>query len=129
MKPISKIAWNRVHEKACDVVNATWFDDDPMYDIYREQMLEILDELEAEFGTQSRILDTRGDYVDDPDEKRRLYAKALELAREQNDTDEIEICQQSLLDLDESLLIEAKHNGKKHQKNEPRDARGDGFHS
>jgi hypothetical protein len=112
MKTITKAAWDRVIEKACDVANATRTDDDPMYDVYREQMLELLDELEADFGTQSRILDTRADYIDDPIERRRLYTKALELARTQNDQDEIEVVLQSIRDLEEELLPKAQRNGK-----------------
>ena len=112
MKTITKAAWGRVIEKACDVANATRTDGDPMYDVYREQMLELLDELEAEFGTQSRILDTRADYMDDPLERRRLYSKALELARVQNDQDEIEVILQSLRDLEEERVAEARRNGK-----------------
>ena len=117
MKTIPKAAWDRVIEKASDVANATRTDDDPMYDIYREQMLELLDELEAEFGTQSRILDTRADYIDDPLERRRLCTKALELARAQNDQDEIEIVLQSLRDLEEDLVTEAEPNSKKTKHN------------
>jgi hypothetical protein len=107
MKSITKAAWDRVIEKACDVANATRTDDDPMFDVYREQMLELLDELEAEFGMQSRILDTRADYIDDPIERRRLCTKALELARAQNDQDEIEVVLQSLRDLDEDILVDS----------------------
>ncbi len=88
-----------------------------MYDVYREQMLDILDELEAEFGTQSRILGTRADYIDNPLERRRLYTKALELAREQNDQDEIEVVLKSLRDLEEDLHTEAKRNRKKPKHN------------
>ena len=105
MKTITKAAWNRVHEKACDVANATRADGDPMYDVYREQMLDILGELEVEFGTQSRILDTRADYIYDHLERRRLYTKALELARALNDRDEIEVVLQSLRDLEEDRLL------------------------
>jgi acetoin utilization deacetylase AcuC-like enzyme len=100
MKTISKEAWNRVIEKACDVANATQVEDDPMYEVHRQQMIEILDELEAEYGENSRIYDTRADYVDEPIESRRLRMKALELAKEQNDQDEIKIIQQSLRDLE-----------------------------
>ena len=65
MKPITKSARGRVIAKACDVTNATRIDDDPMYDVYREQMLELLNELAAEFGPQPVILETRADYIDD----------------------------------------------------------------
>lgn len=120
MKTITKAAWDRVIEKACDVANATRTDDDPMYDVYREQMLEILDELEAEFGTQSRILGTRADYIDDPLERRRLCTRALELAREQKDQDEIEIVLQSLSELEEDLLLDAKPSAKNSKHKKPR---------
>lgn len=113
MKTITKAAWDRVLEKACDVANATQTDDDSMFDVYCRQMHYLLDELEAEFGPQSRILDTRADYVEDPVERRRLCTKALELARERNDQEEIEIVLQSLRDLDEDLLHGAKLHAKK----------------
>jgi hypothetical protein len=90
-----------------------------MCDVYREQMLELLGELEAEFGTQSRILDTRADYIDDPLERRRLYMKALELARKQKDQEEIEIVLQSLHDLEEDLLHIAKHHAKETKPKNP----------
>ena len=112
MKTITKAAWDRVIEKACDVVNATRTDDDPMYDVYREQMLEILDELEAEFGTHPRILDTRTDYIDDPIERRRLCMRALELARIQKDQDEGEVILQSLCDLEDDILVDAPRDHK-----------------
>jgi acetoin utilization deacetylase AcuC-like enzyme len=99
MKTITKAAWDRVLEKACDIANATRTENDTMYDVHREQMLELLDELEVEFGKQSRILDTRADYIDDPIERLRLYTKALELAKEQNDEAEIEIILLSIGDL------------------------------
>jgi hypothetical protein len=102
MKTITKAAWDRVFEKACDIANATRTANDPMYDVHREEMLELLNELEVEFGEQSRILDTRADYIDDPIERLRLYKKALELAKEQNAEAEIEIILFSIADLQES---------------------------
>jgi hypothetical protein len=112
MKPITKAAWNRVIDKACDVANATRVDDDPMYDVYRQQMIEILDELEAEYGEHSRIFDTRADYVDDPNESRRLRTNALELAKKQNNQEEIEIIQQTMRDFEEDSLADSKPESK-----------------
>ncbi len=54
---------DRVIEKACDIANATRTDDDPTYEIHRQRMLQILDEMEAEFGPHPEILDTRADYT------------------------------------------------------------------
>jgi hypothetical protein len=110
MKRITKAAWERVIEKACDVANATRTDHDPMYEVYREQMLEVLDALEAEFGVHCEILDTRVDYIDDPIERRRLYMKALDLARERKDLDQVEVVLQSLRDLDEDVLADSRRN-------------------
>lgn len=101
MKTLTKAAWDRVIEKACEVANATRSDEGPTYDIYRQQMLDLLNEIEAEFGTQSRILDTRADYTDDPLERRLLRTKALKLARAMNDPEEIELISQSLRELEE----------------------------
>lgn len=107
MKRITKAAWGRVIEKACDVANATRTDNDPMFEVYREQMRDILDDLEAEFGLHSEILDTRADYTDDPQERRRLCMRALELAREKMDQDEIETILESLRKLDRNTQADA----------------------
>ena len=107
MNTITKAAWDRVIEKACDVANTTRTDDDPMYEVYRAQMLEILDELEVEFGPHSRIFDTRSAYIDDPVERRRLCTKALELAIEHGDQGEIDVVLQSLSDLEEDVCLNA----------------------
>lgn len=98
MKPFTKVVWDRVIEKACDIANATRTHDDPMYEVHRAQMFEILDELEKEFGPNSWILDTRADYVDDPHESRRLRTKALELAMEHGDQEEIDMILRSTND-------------------------------
>lgn len=105
MKAITKSAWNRVLEKACDIANATRTNNDPMYEIYRDQMHDLLDDLETEFGSQFLILVTRADYIDDPLERRRLCTQALELARKQNNSDETEVVLQSLRDLEQDLLL------------------------
>ena len=107
MKIITKAAWDRVLETACDIANATLTDDDPMYEVYRAQMLEVLDVLEVEFGPNSRIFDTRADYIDDPVERRRLSTKALDLAIEQGDQGEIDVVLQSLSDLEQDVRLNA----------------------
>lgn len=112
IKPITKTAWDRVIEKACDIANATETDGDPMYEVHREQMLEILDDLEKAFGIHSEILDTRADYLDDPRERRCLYMKALALARHRKDQARIEVVLQSLRDLDEEIALDSASAGK-----------------
>ena len=89
MKPITKHAWAAVHERACDIVNASAIDDEVMGTIYREQLMEILDQLEQDFGPHPEIFDTRADFLSDPAERMRLYQKALTLARAKNDDEVI----------------------------------------
>src|ERR1035441_43591 len=82
--------WERVVEKACVIANATENDRDPMFEVHVAGMMTHLDELEAKYGPQSRILATRADYLDSVSERRALYEQALELARQAGDTEEIE---------------------------------------
>jgi hypothetical protein len=82
--------WERVVEKACAVANATENDGDPMFEVHVAGLVTLLDELEAKYGPQSRILATRADYLDSVSERRVLYERALELARKAGDTEEIE---------------------------------------
>jgi len=82
--------WERVVEKACDIANATITDADPMYAVHVEGMMRLLDELEKKYGPQSRILATRADYLESFSERRALYEQSLELARNAQETEEIE---------------------------------------
>ncbi|MFT4176489.1 MAG: hypothetical protein QM627_07515 [Luteolibacter sp.] len=50
MRGITKTAWDRVLAKACDVANAAEIDGDPMYEVHRLQMLELIDNLERHFS-------------------------------------------------------------------------------
>ena len=99
MKKITKEAWEKFAAKACEMTNAVMAEDDVLTEVYRQQIHELLDELEVEFGKQSILLDTRGDFSEDPQKRRRLYMKALKLAREEGDQEQIEIVRQSLRDL------------------------------
>jgi hypothetical protein len=85
---ISKAAWSPIHLKALDVANAAMRDDFLMVGVYTEQMLNLLDELEEQFGVQPAILTTRADYLDDPAERRRFFEEALLLARKLGDREE-----------------------------------------
>lgn len=52
--------------------------------------MRLLDELEKKYGPQSRILATRADYLESFSERRALYEQSLELARNAQETEEIE---------------------------------------
>lgn len=60
-------------------------EDDVLVESHSVAMLDILDELEREFGRQPTILATRADYIDDIDTRRQLYTDALAMARELGD--------------------------------------------
>lgn len=86
---ISGEDWGRVVEKAREVTEASKPPPDPMYEVHREGMITLLDELEAKYGPQSKILATRADYLDSRSQRRALYLQALDLAKKCNDADKI----------------------------------------
>ena len=96
-------AWSEVHQKACDIANASTMGDDVLVESHTAEMFDILDALERGFGRQPAIIATRADYVEDIASKRKLFADALVLARELGDkTEEAEILD-SLQALDSEL--------------------------
>jgi hypothetical protein len=101
MKTITKAAWGRVVEKACDIGNASMDDNDVLVEVQKGAMLELPEELEMEFGSHSCILDTKADFLENPEERRLLYLRALALAREAGDADEVEMILESLQLLDD----------------------------
>jgi len=113
MKQITKAAWQRVLEKACDIANASSADDHVLGEVYKAQMLNLLDELEEEFGLHPEILDTRADYLDDPVVRRALYMRALEIARDRRDQEEVEVILQSLRDLERDIMTDAESGAQK----------------
>ncbi len=110
---ISQEDWDRVIEKACDVANATETDSDPMYEVHVEGIMALLDELEAKYGQQSRILATRADYLESFSERRTLHEQALDLARKAHDGQAIEEILDSVSELEEEERAEpnASPNG------------------
>jgi hypothetical protein len=110
---ISREDWERVIEKACDIANATENDGDPMHAVHLEAMMALLDELEAKYGPQSRILATRADYLEGFPERRALYEQALDLAKKADDVEEIEEIMDSINQLgqEEQAERDASPNG------------------
>ena len=74
---ISTEEWDRVHEAAVDIVNASAVDDDVLCAHHTQRLLDILDELEVIYGRIPSILDTRADYTDEPSVAIALYEEAL----------------------------------------------------
>jgi hypothetical protein len=101
MKSITKKAWHGIHLKACDIGNAIMNEDETMRTIFIQQMHEMLDDLERQFGTHPQIMATRADFLDDREERLRLYEAALKLARERGDSFEVVEILDSLEHLDD----------------------------
>ena len=100
MIPTSKKEWSEVHQIACDVANAALMDDDVLVAHHQGRMLELLDYLDATYGSNASLIATRADYTDDVIERRRLYERALGPARRSGDTTEEAEILESLADLD-----------------------------
>ncbi|HEY5892303.1 MAG TPA: hypothetical protein VIT91_03640 [Chthoniobacterales bacterium] len=89
MKPsIAKPDWDRVHQAACDIVNAYTMGDEILGQSKRERLFDVLDELEEKYGEHPSIIATRGDFSENRDEAMACFQKALKLARFYGDKEE-----------------------------------------
>ena len=59
--PIEKRDWDRVHELACDIANASGMDDDALAASKVDGLFGFLRELESKYGRLSRIVATYAD--------------------------------------------------------------------
>ena len=75
--------WDRVHELAVEIVNAS--EDERLSRVYTQRLLTVLDELEEKYGALPSILATRADYVDDLFESIDLLKRAFETGTARND--------------------------------------------
>jgi hypothetical protein len=100
-KGIDKIDWDAVHALACDVANAAVADDDVLLASKNAALLDLLFKLKEKYGDHPAILATIADYLDDPDDRRALYTKALSIARNQGDQFEIDEIEESLRSIEE----------------------------
>ncbi len=99
-KPLTKEAWSPVHEKALEIANATMTDDEIMAGVYVDQMMDVLDDLEDEYGRHATLVSTRADFLKDEEERRALYEVALILAKEQGNHEEVAEILESLREMD-----------------------------
>ena len=98
---IDKSDWDCVHQLAINAANAAMMDDDVLLASCDSAILYLLASLQEKYGDHPSILATIGDYLDDPQEQRDQYLKALAIAKEQGNWAEIETIQDSLRDLEE----------------------------
>jgi hypothetical protein len=93
---IKKDDWDKVHELACEVVNATLGDDEVLRESRNEELLATLNELRIKYGEHPSILGTLGDFTENTKERMALYSKALGRAKELNYQDEIDEIEDSI---------------------------------
>ena len=98
MKQIAKVDWDRVHDLACDIANATSQDDDVLADSKTEALMCILKELEAKYGVCSRITATMADYAEEG-RQMSLYREALTQAKAEGDDENVKLILDSMAEI------------------------------
>jgi hypothetical protein len=98
MKRIAKVDWDRVHELACEIANATSQDDDVLAESKTETLMCVLKELEAKYGVCSRITATIADYAEDG-RQLSLYREALSQAKAEGDVENEKLILDSLAEI------------------------------
>lgn len=93
---ISTEDWNAVHELVLNIVNA---EAEAEENIFTNQLLQFLDELEEKYGVLPSILATRADYVSDVNEQAMLFRQAYALAEASNDKNNLTLISHSLAEL------------------------------
>jgi hypothetical protein len=98
MKRLAKADWDRVHELACEIANATTQDDDVLADSKTEAMMCLLKELEAKYGPCSRITATIADYSEEH-RQLSLYREALSQAKAEGDAENEKLILDSMAEI------------------------------
>ena len=99
LRGIEKEDWDRVHQLACDVVNASGAEDDVLTELRTGEMLALLEKLRGVYGDHPSILATIGDFLDEGPRRRAMYDFALKAAIEQKNVDEVKEIRESKLAL------------------------------
>ena len=98
MTRIAKADWDRVHELACEIANASSQEDDVLAESKTEALMCVLKELEAKYGVCSRITATVVDYAEE-DCQLSLYREALSQARAEGDVENEKLILDSLVEI------------------------------
>jgi len=92
--------WDRVHELAVEVANASMKDDAVLSEAKTEEMLCYLRELRIRHGDLPSILGTLADYTADDMERYELYSRGVAQAQRLGDGKNLMILHESILELD-----------------------------
>jgi len=93
---ISGEDWAIVHDLSLKIVNAEAESEE---NIYTNQLLQYLDELESKYGAVPSLLATRADYVSDTNERSALFRQAYALAEASHDIGNLKEIAHSLAEL------------------------------
>jgi hypothetical protein len=96
---IAKPDWDRVHELACDIVNALSIEDHVLVASKTEALMGVLGELEAKYGPCSKITATIADFTEEKDDRQRLYQEALQQAKAEGDLEEERLILESITEM------------------------------
>lgn len=80
--PFTAQEWSKVQQVTHKVLNATLADDDLLRASHFVALQSVLDELRRNYGDHPILLETEGDFSDDPRQQRELYRRAIWLAEE-----------------------------------------------
>jgi hypothetical protein len=92
--------WDRVHEFAVEVANASMQGDVVLSEAKTQEMICYLRELQVRYGDLPSVLGTLADYTDDDVERYDLYARGIAEAQRLGDCKSLKILLESILELD-----------------------------
>jgi hypothetical protein len=105
--------WDRVHELALEVVNASAEGEDARSQSAAVRLRELLDELQEKYGPLPSLLATRADYVSDaPEERDYWLTAAYEQAERRGDMKNLVWISASLATLHVDDLRDAAEGGR-----------------
>jgi len=77
--PFSKDDWGEIVDIECDMANFLEREDEDSPELF-SKFLGIIKKLENKYGRHPVLLETLADFTDDPEESKKLYTEALEIA-------------------------------------------------
>ena len=96
--------WDRVHELACEIANASSQDDDMLAESKTEALMCVLKDLEAKYGVCSRITATIADYAEEG-RQLSLYRDALSQAKAEGDVENEKLILDSLAEIGDEKRV------------------------
>ena len=88
--PFSKDDWGEIENISYEMVNSVYKYDKVSPELF-SKFLTTIKRLENKYGKHPKLSETLADHTDDPEERKKLYAEALEIAKK-NGLPTISIC-------------------------------------